>query len=438
MARSSWPLKLHLGCQVDSEAVFAHNWASNVEHRHQSAAIPANPSSGLHSSLSSRSLDRAGCKNDGGLAILSRSVIGGAGGAALRAFGQHFRWQRRCRRQAEPHPLICRASSADAVEGQCDVAPKTVVRNLGGGRGFGVVAVERIHEGERVLAEQPLVAVYVDGWAFDNSLNNVPSASSSHSPSEIAEYNRLIEAALDSCSTAHQSHFWELADVFAGCAADGQRSKTALGIMRTNAFQYGSIASAFRVACRLNHSCNPNVHRTWQEHGTRLVMHATRDIEAGTEICQSYIANLFCSFDQRQERLQNGWGFRCQCEACALPQRGRELSDAARKSLAVHSYKLKVYQEHAGGKLPGLDTTAHIEEQLWETIVVMSQDITQEFGSNPAMLFHVFRDAFRVAQALGRKKTAAYMAKLAYKASCCASGPQSDQSSEFQRYLQQH
>lgn len=74
----------------------------------------------------------------------------------------------------------------------------------------------------------------------------------------------------------------------------------------------------YSSACKMNHSCDPNVviiyrDRQW---GDPLVAHciAIRDIEEGEELCISYI-DLDQPYEKRQESLAN-YGFQCYCVRC--------------------------------------------------------------------------------------------------------------------------
>lgn len=62
-----------------------------------------------------------------------------------------------------------------------------------------------------------------------------------------------------------------------------------------------------------NHSCLPNAVRTFI--GDIRFMRAARRIEVGDEITTQYIAPEV-DIDERQERYQATWGFRCDCELC--------------------------------------------------------------------------------------------------------------------------
>ncbi|KAL2881108.1 hypothetical protein SGCOL_003398 [Colletotrichum sp. CLE4] len=67
-------------------------------------------------------------------------------------------------------------------------------------------------------------------------------------------------------------------------------------------------------ASHINHSCVGNCRRSFI--GDVMMVRASRDIEAGTELLISYrMTDEGASHDQTQKKLQN-WGFICQCELC--------------------------------------------------------------------------------------------------------------------------
>jgi len=70
-------------------------------------------------------------------------------------------------------------------------------------------------------------------------------------------------------------------------------------------------------ASYFNHSCEPNCTREATDDGT-LYLSARRDIEAGEELCVSYVP-LFRPREMRIAKLLREYGFRCQCPRCETP-----------------------------------------------------------------------------------------------------------------------
>lgn len=69
----------------------------------------------------------------------------------------------------------------------------------------------------------------------------------------------------------------------------------------------------FDELCFLNHSCRPNAILCWDDSTGEMRLHATEDIEAGNEICVSYLTNPFQTKDDRKREL----GFNCLCGVCS-------------------------------------------------------------------------------------------------------------------------
>ncbi|KAF9964016.1 hypothetical protein BGZ70_007033 [Mortierella alpina] len=96
---------------------------------------------------------------------------------------------------------------------------------------------------------------------------------------------------------------------------------TAFGIVRTNGLPLGVDAvdcAVYRTLSRVNHSCAPNVHHTWNPKTKKEYLHATRDIAGGSEILTSYL-DPFLVREERMKRLWKSFQFECQCELCAAP-----------------------------------------------------------------------------------------------------------------------
>ncbi|KAF2755219.1 SET domain-containing protein [Pseudovirgaria hyperparasitica] len=78
-------------------------------------------------------------------------------------------------------------------------------------------------------------------------------------------------------------------------------------------FGYGVWPSA----SYFNHSCAPNVLK--QRVGSTWVFTTERDVEAGSELCITYLSGeeRALSRNGRMTRLKKAWGFECACERCA-------------------------------------------------------------------------------------------------------------------------
>eukprot|EP00667_Euglena_gracilis_P028836 EG_transcript_37338 len=145
-------------------------------------------------------------------------------------------------------------------------------------KGLGAFATRFIRKGERLLAEPPILTLPPKGTTLRRLVAQLPSIEGRE------RYVRTLVARL--APTAREA-FWGLADAHAAPPA-----KTAYGIARTNGLSLGgrvAVAGIFPTIARLNHSCTPNVHNEWHAGRGRAVLHATRDIGPGEELCLRYI-----------------------------------------------------------------------------------------------------------------------------------------------------
>jgi len=166
-----------------------------------------------------------------------------------------------------------------------------------------MIAAAAIPSGRVILTEAPL---------FKYPFTNVP-------PSVL---DRLVTDAVSNLSNEKKAAFLGL-----HCAQSKQTSAVspAVGICVTNAFGLGGNgreSGIFEVASRFNHSCLPNAHHVWKAGRGVMEVTATRDIPEGTEITMSYLSlsEFFVPHKPRQAVLEDRYGFRCDCAACAGPE----------------------------------------------------------------------------------------------------------------------
>ena len=73
----------------------------------------------------------------------------------------------------------------------------------------------------------------------------------------------------------------------------------------------------FATTSRVNHSCTPNVYYRYNGVLGKLTVHATQNIQRGTELCASYMGDYsnFMPREQRANTLRRH-GIECKCSAC--------------------------------------------------------------------------------------------------------------------------
>ncbi|KIW21908.1 uncharacterized protein PV07_12680, partial [Cladophialophora immunda] len=173
------------------------------------------------------------------------------------------------------------------------------------GRGKGLVAAQKILMGTRILSEKPIIRV-----------------------PEAAPDNQTLRASIrrqvDGLTPDERQAFLSMHNIYADDAASRY-----LGISRTNALPFGDDvreAGIFLNACRINHACDNNAQKSWNENIQRHTIHALRDIEKGEEITIYYLGVLN-NRKARQEALRRKFAFTCSCRLCSLPPDQSEESD---------------------------------------------------------------------------------------------------------------
>ncbi|KAG4435209.1 hypothetical protein IFR05_009317 [Cadophora sp. M221] len=151
------------------------------------------------------------------------------------------------------------------------------------GKGKGLVAIEKLFKGTRILFEEAVITV------------NGP-ISSERLRTSICQQN--------------------VAEQY-------------LGIVRTNSLPaeaVGDKGGIFLAACRINHACDNNAQKSWNKTTKRHIVHALTDINKGDEITITYLGPLK-NRKVRQKALRERFGFSCLCHLCSLPPEQSQESD---------------------------------------------------------------------------------------------------------------
>lgn len=173
------------------------------------------------------------------------------------------------------------------------------------GKGKGLVATRKIPRGTRILCEEPIIRI----------------------PEVVLDSQTLpttIRRQVDALAPAQQQAFLSMHNIYAD--ADGVDSRY-LGIIRTNALPFEEDEAGIVLdACRINHACDNNAQKSWNQNIKRHTVHALRDIEKGEEITITYLGVLN-SRKARQEALRRKFAFTCSCRLCSLPPDQSQESD---------------------------------------------------------------------------------------------------------------
>ncbi|KAG6020366.1 hypothetical protein E4U19_006414 [Claviceps sp. Clav32 group G5] len=174
------------------------------------------------------------------------------------------------------------------------------------GKGKGLVATRDIPKGTRILSEQPLIAVPFGKsakWRGNFIAQQLKALKKKQRDTFLSMPNKL--PFIDS-----ETRYVGIFETNSLPADDELRKKKAI----------------FPEACRINHDCDDNAMKMWNENIKRHTVHAMRDIHAGEEITLSY-EPYYSNRQTRQKSLRKNFGFTCSCRACSLPDEQSEERD---------------------------------------------------------------------------------------------------------------
>jgi hypothetical protein len=159
-----------------------------------------------------------------------------------------------------------------------------------------------------------------------------------------------------------------------------ERGSKDVAIFWNNCFTYRHPATdpvdtkgVFAHTARLNHSCNPNCHVSWNEtlEQGKLCTRAIRDIREDEEllICYNEDELVLEILQTRTRVLKERYGFDCVCEACYVPRVPWAIVPSKREAIAN-----VMKQINAGGRGDTLevlynellDSMEHIRLRPWK------------------------------------------------------------------------
>ena len=188
------------------------------------------------------------------------------------------------------------------------------------GKGLGMFAAANIRKGTRILEEKPFFSLVErpelsepDGYALD----------------EIFEaFGRLSASDQDKYMSLH--------------CPERPNCSVLVSIYEANCYEMGSGACICLDASRINHSCIPNAHYSWNTNIERETLHAVKDIFKGEEITISYCPAI-ATFDERKADLEP-YFFTCRCPACRKDQRFGIMSQLRRGQMLDLDHKIEDFQ----------------------------------------------------------------------------------------------
>jgi hypothetical protein len=174
------------------------------------------------------------------------------------------------------------------------------------GKEKGLIAIGKISKGTRILSEEPIIVI------SGNSLNIEQLQLSIHQ--QVAKLSKHQQQAFLSMHNIHPY---------------SDPAERYVGIVRTNSLPADANkdeGAIFLEACRINHACDNNAQKSWNERFRRHTVHALKDIYEGEEITITYLSPLKNRM-ARQKALQEKLGFTCLCHLCSLPAEQNQESD---------------------------------------------------------------------------------------------------------------
>jgi len=238
------------------------------------------------------------------------------------------------------------------------------------GKGKGLVAIEKILKGTRILCEEPIITTPQDEPDSEKLRTSI-----GQQVDALSEYQRQAFLSM------HNIH------------AYGNIAEKYLGIVRTNGLPIGTDGidgGIFLEACRINHACDNNAQKHWNENIKRYTIHALRDIDEGEEITIYYLG-VNKSRKARNEALQAKFGFTCSCRLCSLPPEQSQESDRRLETI----YRLESLIDQ-GGLMGILSSPLRILRYVDQQV-----HLYNEQGPGDSGLPRAFLDAAQIAIANG-------------------------------------
>ena len=186
-------------------------------------------------------------------------------------------------------------------------------------RGFGLFATSFIKRGTLIICEEPLLQI------TGTDVHNVWGPYQVLDEAKKAVYDDLHSYACPSLNLEEASRLFLVdpndnsldRDDIEKCVAEHVR---VMRIFASNNFLHQqSGLTVYGTASRLNHSCVPNVHHSYNPTLKSLTVHAVRDIFPEEELLTTYLGGqaMYTTRAQRAEHLGTNYGFTCHCPACA-------------------------------------------------------------------------------------------------------------------------
>jgi len=175
----------------------------------------------------------------------------------------------------------------------------------------------------------------------------------------------------------------------------------------TNALPLGvgvrHVAGIFPICSRINHSCIPNAHHSWNNAIGCEMIETLKDISQGEEITINYTITA-APYAERQAILQTQFGFSCDCQLCLMPEAERRATEERHAEIMKLDNFLGNFRELMKDP-PGALENAYTLLKLLEID-----------GKDGDRISRVYYDAFQLVLAYGDLARAKTFAEKAYEA----------------------
>ncbi|KAH7395163.1 hypothetical protein DE146DRAFT_633512 [Phaeosphaeria sp. MPI-PUGE-AT-0046c] len=185
------------------------------------------------------------------------------------------------------------------------------------GKGFGLVATQRIPKATTILLDSPR---FIASAQFPSHISRAQGSSLfNHALSQLADADQQLVLSLDKSLGGS-----DIED-----------------IMKTNAFscqfhdggEDEAYMCLFPSVARINHACRPNAHARFVPKTLLMEIKTLRDVAVGEEIGISY-GRVDLKHAERQKLYKQGWNFKCTCDMCEASEYDIAGSDQRRARFA--------------------------------------------------------------------------------------------------------
>ena len=266
-------------------------------------------------------------------------------------------------------------------------------------------AVKEIRKGTRILAEKPF---------FTLATRPEISLTDPKATNDITEaFDRLSSGDERKFSTLH--------------CPERHDCSVVVSIYEANNFDMGAGTGMCLDASRINHSCIPNAHFSWNANIERETVHAVKDIRKGEEITISYLPAI-CTLKNRQRQLEP-YVFACDCPACRYNTEFGMSSLIRRRQMVDLDHEIADYQNDLSAAQAEYGQCDELSAVLKLVRLMDEEGLVFE----KALAYH---DAALCALKRGLGKEALVYASIELGVDMCCVGEDSPSSSETMKFFQ--